>query len=103
LAFLEREVVGIQGSDLAAVVARLVGVLVVHIIWYTNFCKDARMDTHVLGTFFSDRTQLVGETVSYSSLTDLDGKGWCKILASQHAEDVDVPHAVPVSLANVQL
>jgi hypothetical protein len=89
--------VGIQGSDLATIVAGLVGVLVVHVVWDADLCKDTRMDAHVLGTFFSNCPELMGEAVSYRILTNLDGESWCEILASQHAEHVDVPHAVPVS------
>jgi hypothetical protein len=89
--------VGIQGSDLATIVAGLVGVLVVHVVWDADLCKDTRMDAHVLGTFFSNCPELMGEAVSYRILTNLDSESWCEILASQHAEHVDVPHAVPVS------
>jgi hypothetical protein len=95
--FFERKMVGIQGSDLATIIACLVGVLVVHIVWDADFCKDARVDAHVLGTFFSDRPELVREAVSYRILTNFDGESGCEVFAAQHAEYVDVPHAVPVS------
>lgn len=92
----KREVIGIQGSYLAAVVTCLVRILVVHIVWDTDLGEDTWVDTRVLCTFVSDRLELVGEAVSDGILANLYGERWREILSSQHTEYVDIPYAVPM-------
>jgi hypothetical protein len=74
-------VVGIESGDLTAEVARLVCVLVIHVVRYADFCEYTWMHTHVLGAFFADCCKLMREAVSYGILAKLDGKCRCEIFS----------------------
>jgi hypothetical protein len=89
-------VVRIQRCYLAAVVACLVRVLVVHVVWNADLGENARMNSRVLCTLVSNCLELMREAVSDGILSDLDRKRWCQILPSQNTKYVDVPYTVPV-------
>lgn len=78
----ESKVVRVQRRNLAAVVARLVRIFVVHVIWYANLREDAGMNAHVLCTLFANGLELMREAVPYSTLSNLDGERWCEVFAS---------------------
>lgn len=87
--------VGVQRCYLTAVVARLVRILVIHVVGDANLGEDARVHSRVLSALVADRLELVREAVSNRRLSNLDGKCRRQVLSSQHAENVHVPHPVP--------
>src|ERR1700733_5229716 len=63
-ASFQGKVVCIHCCRLAAIIARFVGVLVVHVIRNSNLGKETRMYACVLQTFFADCCKLVSKAVS---------------------------------------
>ena len=100
-AAFEREVVGVHGEGLAGVVSGFVGVFVVHVIGNADFGEDAGVFAHVVQPFFAHCGQLVSEAVPNGCLAEFNGEGWCQITASQDAQHVNVPIAVPMKVTSI--
>lgn len=89
--------VGVQGGDLAAVVAGLVCVLVVHVVWDAYLGEDAWVDARILCAFVANGFELMGEAISNGGFADFDGEGWSEVFSAEDAEDVDIPDTIPVA------
>ena len=66
--------VGVHSKRLASVITRFVGVLIIHIVGYSNLGEYAWMISHEVGSFFFHSRKLVSEAVSDGCLTHLDGE-----------------------------
>ena len=100
-AAFEREVIGVHGEGLARVVSRLIGVFVVHVVGNSDFGEDAGVFAHVVQTFSAHCRQLVSEAIPNSCFADFNGEGRCQITASQDAQNVNVPIAIPMKVTFV--
>lgn len=53
------------------------------------------MFAHVIEAFLLNRQEFMREAVADGTLTYLDGKCGCQVLATKDTKDVNIPEAVP--------
>lgn len=92
---LERKVVCIKGADLRDEVAGFIGFAVVHVVGDADFGEEARGGPDVVEAFLLYGEELVPEAVADGGLADAEGEAGEEVAATEDAEDVDVPDAVP--------
>lgn len=87
--------ISIHSTGLATVVACLVGILVIHVIGDSDFCKQQWMVAHVIQTFITEELELISQAVSNCSLSNLDSKGRGPVLAPKNTNHIDIIKTIP--------
>lgn len=88
----------IHGTGLAAIIPGLVGVLVIHVIGYSNFREKHRVISHVVQALIPKKFELVAQAVPDGSLANFHRKGWGKILASKDPNDIHIVESIPTNI-----